>query len=160
MKTASIHELKKELSARPPSELLDACIRLAKFKKDNKELLTFLLWEAQDLVGYSAGIREEISSQMELLPSNHYLMKKALRKVLRTTNKYIRYAGSKELEVELLLFFCTTIREKKVPVQKSTQMTNLFEQQLKKIRKAVLALHDDLRYDYLKQLGPLERLRF
>jgi hypothetical protein len=40
MKGASIAELKKELVRLEHGELLDACLRLARFKKDNKELLT------------------------------------------------------------------------------------------------------------------------
>ncbi len=38
MKAASIAELKKELVRLDPGELLDACLSLARFKKDNKEL--------------------------------------------------------------------------------------------------------------------------
>jgi len=156
MRTATIHELKKELTAIPPVELLEACLRLAKYKKDNKELLTFLLFEAHDLPGYVEGIKAEMREQMKELSQNHYLMKKGLRKILRTTNKYIRYAGNKETEVELLIYFCGQIREARLPVQKTTQLSNLYEQQLKKIRKAVTALHEDLQYDYLKSIQALE----
>jgi hypothetical protein len=156
MRVSTIHELKKELASLPHADLVEACLRLAKYKKDNKELLTFLLFEAGDVEGFMEGVRSDIKDQMKELSPNHYLMKKGLRKILRTTNKYIRYAASKEVEVELLLFFCGQIREDKVPVHKSTQMTNLFAQQVKKIAKTVSGLHEDLQYDYLKRLKALE----
>lgn len=156
MKAATIHDLKKELATLPPSVLVEACLRLAKYKKDNKELLTFLLFEAHDLVGYMEGVKTEIREQMQEVSSHAYLMKKTLRKVLRTTNKYIRYAASKDVEVELLLYFCRQVKADKIPIHRSTQMVNLYEQQVKKIRKAVEGLHEDLQYDYLKQLDALE----
>ena len=49
MKASSINEIKKELEQRSNTELLSFCLRLAKFKKENKELLTFLLFEADDI---------------------------------------------------------------------------------------------------------------
>ncbi|TDW96301.1 hypothetical protein [Dinghuibacter silviterrae] len=156
MNAATIHDLKKELATLPPAELVEACLRLAKYKKENKELLTFLLFEAHDLTGYMEGAKVEIREQLKEVNTQPYLMKKTLRKVLRTTNKHIRYAASKEVEVELLLFFCKQIRADKIPIHRSTQMVNLFAQQLKKIRKALEGLHEDLQYDYERQLRILE----
>lgn len=156
MRTSTVHELKKELAGLLPSELIEVCLRLAKYKKDNKELMTFLLFEAHDLAGYVEGVKEEIRGQMKELSSSPYLMKKSLRKILRITNKYIRYAASKETEVELLIYFCEQVREVKVPLYRNTQLANLYDQQIKKIHKAVSALHEDLQYDYLRALKALE----
>lgn len=139
----------------PSADLVEVCLRLAKYKKENKELLTFLLFEAHDLVGYMEGVKSEIKEQLLETNSQPYLMKKTIRKVLRTTNKYIRYAGSKEVEVELLIYFCREINEQKIPIHRSTQMINLYSQQIKKITKAIEGLHEDLQYDYLKQLSAL-----
>ena len=52
MKTASISELKQELQYRSEKEIMELCLRLARFKKENKELLTYLLFEAQDEEAY------------------------------------------------------------------------------------------------------------
>jgi hypothetical protein len=156
MRTSTVHELKKELAVLSPSELIEVCLRLAKYKKDNKELMTFLLFEAHDLAGYVEGVKEEIREQMKELSSSPYLMKKSLRKILRITNKYIRYAASKEAEVELLIYFCQQVKEIKAPLHRNTQLANLYEQQIKKIHKAVSALHEDLQYDYLRSLKTLE----
>lgn len=156
MVSATIHDLKKELTQLPPSVLVEACLRLAKYKKENKELLTFLLFEAHDMAGYMEGVKTEIREQIREVSTQAYLMKKTLRKVLRTTNKYIRYAASKEVEVELLLFFCRQVRADKIPIHRSTQMVNLFDSQIKKIRKALSGLHEDLQHDYERQLRDLE----
>ena len=52
MKAATIHEIKQELSTVKPVDLVELCLRLGKFKKENKELLTYLLFEAHDEHGY------------------------------------------------------------------------------------------------------------
>ena len=46
MKTATVTVLKKELKYKSNDELLNLCLTLSKFKKENKELLTYLLFEA------------------------------------------------------------------------------------------------------------------
>ena len=48
MKTATVTELKKELKTRSQSDLVELCLKLSKFKKENKELLTYLLYEADN----------------------------------------------------------------------------------------------------------------
>ena len=52
MKVASIKDIKTELKKRTNDELLELCLHLSKFKKENKELLTYLLFEAHDETGY------------------------------------------------------------------------------------------------------------
>ena len=58
MKAATIHEIKQELSTNKPADLVDLCLRLGKFKKENKELLTYLLFEAHDEQGYVTGLKK------------------------------------------------------------------------------------------------------
>ena len=48
MKTASVKEIKDELKFKTSDELRELCLQLSRFKKENKELLTYLLFEAQD----------------------------------------------------------------------------------------------------------------
>ena len=60
MKAATIHEIKQELSTVKPGELVELCLRLGKFKKENKELLTYLLFEAHDEQGYIQGVKKEM----------------------------------------------------------------------------------------------------
>src|ERR1700753_2293220 len=116
MKAATIHEIKQELQSLSPSRLAELCLRLAKFKKDNKELLTFLLFESNELTEYIERIKKEMDLEFEGLPKpNLYLTKKSLRKILRVTAKQIRYTGSPQAEVELLTYFCQKVREVGIP---------------------------------------------
>jgi len=157
MKTATISEIKHELTQTNPSLLIDLCLKLAKFKKDNKELLTYLLFEAHDEVAFIEQVKLEIDSQFETINfSNIYFIKKTLRKILRTTSKFIRLTGSKQVEVELLLYFCKTLISKEIPITKSSVLNNIYQLQLKKIAQLISTLHEDLQYDYLKQYNQLK----
>jgi len=149
MKTATVKELKLELSSRSPKELLEICLRLSKFKKENKELLTYLLYESNDEEAYIQGVKIEIDHQFEQINNqNWYLIKKSVRKILRTTKTYIRYSKNKQAEVELLIHFCTRLKNMKPSIKNNHVLTNLMERQVQLIRKSLLSLHEDLRYDY------------
>ena len=156
MKTATINEIKQELNETASARLLELCIRLAKYKKENKELLTYLLFEAHDESAYIESVKMQIDEQFaEINKSNLYFAKKSLRKILRTTGKYIRYTGSKQVEVELLLYFCGALANSSIPIRRNTVLTNLYESQVKKIGTLIATLHEDLQYDYLKDFKNL-----
>ncbi len=157
MKAATINEIKQELSALPPYRLAELCLRLARYKNDNKELLTYLLFEASDETAYIQTVKNEIDSEFGGLPKpNLYLTKKSLRKILRSLAKYIRHTGSKQAEAELLIYFCLKIKESGIRIQASPVLVNLYRQQLKKIHAAISSFHEDLQYDYLKEIKQLE----
>jgi len=156
MKTATLKELKAELSTLAPGQLLDICIHLAKYKKENKELLTYLLFEAGDEWSYIEKVKDFISEQFEEINmSNAYLIKKLLRKILRITNRFIKYSGSRQTEVELLIFFCKKIRNSGIAIQANTALGNLYQRQIQKIQKALSLLHEDLQFDYSKEMESL-----
>ncbi len=153
MKPASISEIKKDLEKRDFKELQDYCLRLARFKKENKELLAFLLFESDNVPAYIENVKQEIEQQFrEMNKSNIYFIKKSVRKILRTINKHIRFSASKQTEAELLIHFCNCIERYSIPLKKSRQLLNLYEGQLKKIDAALSTLHPDLQYDLKKQL--------
>lgn len=155
--SATIQEIKQELKSLPASRLTELCLRLAKFKKDNKELLTFLLFEAGDETAYIANVKKEIDEGFAELPKpNLYLTKKTLRRILRTTAKQIRYTASPQAEAELLTYFCRKLHDSSIPIADSPVLTNLYRQQLKKIRSVIATLHEDLQYDFLRALNGLD----
>jgi len=157
MKSASISEIKDELKHVPVPRLTELCLQLAKYKKDNKEFLTYLLFEAHDLQAYMKNVKEEMDTSFsEINSSNLYYVKKSLRKILRSTNKYIRYTGNKSAEADLLLHYLTNFKGLKIPMHKSVALTNLYTAQLKKIGIALSSMHEDLQYDYKREL---ERLK-
>lgn len=156
MKAASVHELRSALADAPHGELVDLCIRLSRFKKENKELITYVLFESVDEEAWIRGIRQEMQETFAAMNrSNVYFIKKSLRKILRTTGRYIRYNGSPETEVRILLDFCSLIREEGIPVDANPVIRNLYQGQLKKIEKTLAGLHEDLQYEYRRMLKQL-----
>ena len=154
MKAATVNELKKELTQLEPAQLTELCLRLARFKKENKELLTFLIYESHDLPAYIREVKKDMDAEFAgMNRDNLYLTKKSLRKILRNTNKYIRYIGNKEAEAELLIWFLVNIKKSGIPVRSSTRITNLYQTQLKKIEKTISELNEDLQYDYKNELA-------
>ena len=153
MKAASIAELKKALVRLEQGELLDACLRLARFKKDNKELLTYLLFLSENEQGYVSYLCEEIDEQFSLTPNAH---KKTLRKIIRWMDKCLRFSGIKETEVQVRIHFCRALNSSDTPYQKSKVMTNMYTRQLKKINQAIEKFHQDLKYDFHQEIKDLE----
>ncbi|MBC8034902.1 MAG: hypothetical protein H7Y03_12195 [Chitinophagaceae bacterium] len=157
MKAASLHELKQELTNLPASELINICVRLARFKKENKELLTYLLFEAFDETAYIGLVKAEIEESFELVnTSNIYFAKKSLRKILRTVSKYIRYTGSHQAEVELLIYYCRKLKDSGISLTRYPVINNIYQAQLKKINKVLETMHEDLQYEYRRDLDYLD----
>ncbi len=153
MKAASLNEIKKELETKNKSELAEYCIRLSKFKKENKELLTFLLFEKSNINSYIETMKEEIIASFEEISMTHiYYVKKSVRKILRQINKQIRITGSRYAEAELLIQFCNSFKSLPGYLLKNKQMAKIYESQLSKSSKAISSLHPDLQYDLNKQL--------
>ena len=156
MKAVSIKELKDELTNFPPSELREMCLRLARFKKENKELLTYLLFESSDEALYVESIKKEIDEQIVLMNrSSYYLVKKSFRKILRTIRKYSRYSKKKETEVELMLYFCNILRNFSPSIHRNSGLRNLYIRQIDSIKKKILFLHEDLQFDFGAELNEL-----
>jgi hypothetical protein len=153
MKSNSLAQLKKELQTLPPTQLVDTLLRLGKFKKENKELLHYLLFEEADEENYIKNIKEEISLDINAINySNVYYAKKSIRKILRSINKYIKYSGKPQTSIELLLHFIEEFQGMPIAVERSLALSNLYDAQIKKINKEISKLHEDLQYDYQKLL--------
>lgn len=156
METASISVIKKELKNLPPEELQTIVNRLAKYKKENKELLSYLLFEAYNEQTFIQSVKEEIDEQfLSLNQSSFYLAKKTIRKVLKTTNKYIRFSGIKETEIQLLIYFCQKLKASQISYKSSRVIFNLYINQIKRINKVLSMLHEDIQYDYREEVENL-----
>ena len=156
MKAVSEINKKKELQHRSSEELMQLCLRLSKFKKENKELLTYLLFEAHDESGYIETVKTEIDAQFELInTSSYFYIKKSIRKILRNIKKYARYSLKKETEVELLLYFCQQLKTFKPSIKNNTTLINIYNRQLALSEKILSGLHEDLQYDFGLQIEEL-----
>lgn len=157
MKAVNLPEIKKELNTLSSTELQQLCLRLARFKKENKELLTYLLFESHDEGGYISVVKGFIDEEFILINTNNfYYIKKSIRKILRNVKKFIRYSQQKETEVELLLYFCEKLKAFTPNIHGSTQLVNMYNRQLLLAKKTIAKLHEDLQYDYNLMLEDLE----
>lgn len=153
MDTFDLNEIRKDLEKRDANELLDYCIRMAKFKKENKELFSFLLFDADDINNYIERVKSDTeNSFLEINKHSIYYIKKSIRKILKNVNKYVRFSLSKQVEAELLIHFCNCMVTHSIPLKQSIQLSNLYEAQLKKIEKVLSSLHPDLQFDFKRKL--------
>ncbi|MFH0896313.1 MAG: hypothetical protein V2A54_17920 [Bacteroidota bacterium] len=156
MKTTSLSDLKKDLRTLSPAELTELCMRMAKYKKENKELLSYLLYDSSDERLYIKEVKILIDMGFdEINHDTFYYEKKSLRKILRTTNKYIKYSGLKQTEAELLIYFCGKMKKSGIAYEKSVAMSNFYIRQMGRIKKAVDSLHEDLQHDFEVELKKL-----
>ncbi|MGV6828562.1 MAG: hypothetical protein ACWA45_04115 [Flavobacteriales bacterium] len=158
MKTATLKEVKTELSHKNQQELINLCLRLVKFRKENKELLSYLLFEVEHEQAYIESIKEQINIQFQTINTTSYFyIRKSIRKILRTCKKYIKYSQNKETEVELLLHFCYKLKHFSPTIFKSKALQNIYFKNLEFIQKKITLLHEDLQYDYTLEIEKLKQ---
>jgi hypothetical protein len=158
MKSFSLNDLKKELVLLPAKDLADLCVSLAKYKKDNKEFLSYLLVDSYDKPGFIKEIKDEMDLYFSDLNavSNLHNAKKTLRKILRFVTKYCKYINDKAVTVELHLYFCNKILSSGLPYKRSQLIVNMYERQLKRIAVLIEGLHEDLQGDFNSELRRLQ----
>lgn len=157
MKIESIVTIKKELKHLPKEDLLTLCLRLGRFKKENKALLTYLLFESLDEDGYVTSVKNTLDELFDTMNTDSYFyMKKTIRKILRQIRTYSRYSNKKSTEVELLLYFCERLNSLRPSIHRNRTLSNLYHRQVVSIQKKITALHEDLQYDYTIQLEEIE----
>lgn len=150
MKTATVKELKTELQHLSSFELSEICLTLSKFKKENKELLTYLLFERENEDLYIEETKEEMEEQFATInTSSTFYMKKSARKILKFTKTRIRYSKKVTTEIELLLHFCKTFKALIRSTRSSTTLLNIYTREMNAIKKKTDKLHPDLQYDYM-----------
>jgi hypothetical protein len=156
METSSLSELKKELSLLPPKEIVEICMKIVRYKKENKELLQYLLFFSHEEQSYIDTVKEEITFLFQdSIIFSRYLPKKTIRKILKITNNYIRYSKLKQTEVELRIHFCLEIKKSGVLPHADKSLLNLYQRQIERIYKAMEKLHEDLQHDYLEEIKSL-----
>lgn len=156
MKAANIKELKSELEDRSHQELIVLCLRLSRFKKENKELLSYLLFESHNEEEYIEEVKKEIDIQFEIINiTSHYYIKKSIQKILRSIKKYIRYSDHSETEIELLLYFCKKLVHFTPSIKNNKIVCNMYYREINNITKKIKKVHEDLQYDYTYELEKL-----
>lgn len=153
MKVPSISEIKKEIVQLPQEELVTLVLALSKYKKENKELLNYLLFESDFENNYIDKIKEDLDLQFsELNTSQIRYLKKGLQKIVRELKKNIKYSGKKQTEIELLIHFCLKMMAIKVRFERYPVLYNLLNRQFLAIQKSIATIDEDLRNDYSEEV--------
>ena len=156
MKPPTLNDLRRELSELPPAELVKVCLRLAKYKKETKELLHYILFDSNCEPAYIERVNTETDQSFSgMNNSTPYFTKKSVRKILRTVNKHIRYSGQKRTEAELRIHFCSRLKQAGIPLHTGTALGKIFDGQILKIGKAISTLHEDLQHDLSREVKKL-----
>jgi hypothetical protein len=153
MNSESLSNLKKEIQNLPPELIVQYCIRMAKYKTENKELLSYLIFSAYDQQTFIEEVKKEIDLQFENLnKTNLYLAKKTIRKALKTTHKFIKFSCIKQTEVELLIHFCKKLKATGLRLHHGKVLSNLYIRQFERITNVLSTLHEDLQLDYEEEI--------
>lgn len=151
MKPEKLSDLKKELLNHNVHELTEICLRLAKYKKENKELLSYLLFDANQPMEYAEQVKNFLIEDFKSMQKHYFYSTKSLRKIIRLINRYAKYTGSKQVETELCMWFCSNylifadLRTSHKPLQ------GLLTRQFEKAAKLIPKLHEDLQFDYRQE---------
>lgn len=140
-----------------PHELTALALKMAKYKKENKELLNYLLFESAEEAAFTESVKAETLALFEELRyAGAYKYTKQVRKILRHVLKHIKYSGNAATEAELLIHFCSLLRPAVYGKHPLLVLQNLYARQLLRIGKALSKLHEDLRYDFQKDFEALQ----
>lgn len=153
MQSTSLAYLKKEIQAMPKAELIEVCNRLIKYKKENKELLHYVLFESTNEANYVEQLKNEVSKMFQDVNTQTvYFAKKTIRKILRFIAKYCKFSEIPTTHIDVLIHFCKEMNQLSLHWKEHKVMVNLYQIQLKKIEKLIATLHEDLQYDYRQKL--------
>ncbi len=156
MLKSSLTEIRRELSTLSQKELVELNIRLIKYKKENKELADYYLFEKQDEKAFIHQIKQEIDAEFLIIKYHSlYHFKKSIRKILRKVEKYGKYSGNPITQIETWLYFCEQAYITFPSWNSNETLKKITERLIKKIEKSISTLHEDLQFDYGIQLTTL-----
>ena len=141
-------DIKKEIQHLPQAQLADLCLRLARYKKENKELMAYLLFEANNEQAFIENVKAEIGFMFSQLPSQSYLAAKYSRKILKLIGKYTKFIASKPAEIDLLINFNLNYLQYADKKTAFKPMRLILIRQVEKIKGLIGKLHEDLQFDY------------
>ena len=148
-------DIKKELQHLPKEQVAELLLRLGRFKKDNKELMAYLLFESHDEAAFIEKVKAEVGFIFSQLPANSYNAAKAMRKILRLIGKYVKFMASKGAEIEMLISFCENYLHYADKRTSYKPLRLILTRQLEKIRTTIDKLHEDLQFDYSNDYNQL-----
>jgi len=143
-----LNELKRELDGMPLPQVVKLCIRLAKLKVENKELLHYLLFYSNDSLAYAELLKTDILGAFHLPFVNAFTLAKRLRKSMRIIAKYIRFTSDRAGESELLLALVNEYIDTYRFEYRNAALARIVVRCMKKTSDNIVKLHEDIQADY------------
>jgi hypothetical protein len=158
VKAPALQDIKNEIKELPPKRLAELCVALAKFRKENKEYLGYLLFDEATREDYVREVISEVTSAVMDIERTQtpYFTKKNLRRIQRLITRHCRFMADPVPTAEVHIAFVKAIAESSIPFRKHLQLSNIYHQELRKVRAAIDGMHEDLRGDFEKELAGLE----
>lgn len=155
MTTIKLQLQKKEIAKLDAKTLANICIRLAKYKIENKEFLNYLLFHSYDNQPYIENLKLDITSAFLSFNQNDYLNSKVLKGLLLRLNKQLKFIADKNREVEIVTEFCLAfINNVSVRCYYAGLMQILYRQFVR-LQKVVGKLDEDLQFDYKEYISTI-----
>ena len=154
----SLQEQKKELHQLSKTELEAICLRFARFKKENKELLEFVLFHQGNPQAYADALKKDLEEVFKSLSGANYTDAKKLRKITKALNKHAKYMQNPTLEVDLWIWFCLTYCDSMAAKSTAQVIRNFFVKAVLKVEKMQSKLHEDLAFDVAQELEKIGQI--
>ena len=155
MATIKLQTQKKEITKLDNKHLAEICIRLAKHKTENKELLNYLLFYAHDNEPYIDDLKKDIAAVYNNLPIGEYACTVQLKKLILRLNKHLKFVADKSREAEIITEFCQTFIQHINIRSHYSPLIQVLYRQFVKLNKVILKLDEDLQFDYQQ---PIEEI--
>jgi hypothetical protein len=157
MEISSLTDLKKDLSYLSEKELIALITDLAKFSRDNKAFLYFKLNEKSHPNLFVDLVKEELDNAFQTANTRGYnIAKKSIQGIRGKLNKSLKLSKNKADQAELVLYFCELMNDYDYLDFGHPVIDNLYDSQIRKARKLISTLHEDLQSDFEYRIEELE----
>lgn len=158
-----LSDLKKELADLSKPELIKLCLRVAKLKRENKELLSYLIFDADDPLFYAQKLKPEIKEVFEVPFQHAYYLTKSIRKAMRLITKYYRFTSNKQGETELLIYLVEEFYQSWRNEYRYQALGKVIYRCLEKAQSNLKKIDEDFRTDFedpINELAKKTNLKF
>jgi len=156
---ANLNTIKKELIECEKKQLIEIITRLCRFKLDNKSLVSFLLFDAENEPEFVKEAKLQIDDLIEESKYfNFYSTKKRYRKIATLITKYVKFTNKTESEIELRLHLVKTFTENKSELKTYLYFKKALSKQLEKVDKLMKKIHEDLQFEYEEEINNLNKI--
>lgn len=150
-----LSDLKKELLELSKPELIQLCLRVAKLKRENKELLAYLIYDVDDPLFYAQKLKPEIKEVFNQPFQHAYYLTKSIRKAMRLITKYYRFTSNKQGETELLIYLVEEFHQSWRYEYRYQALGKIIFRCLEKAQSNLKKIEEDFKADFEQPISEL-----